>query len=232
MPKRIWITPYHWAKTLLRLRRRCALCQRAHTSSLLICAQCFSQISVKVPPVKIMLSHQSWLPLFAVSYYQFPVNSLISRYKDHEDIEALMVLIGLLQTLPKPKNCHATNTIIIPVPTTDSRLQKRGFNPVLTLAKHLAKQWQLPIWMGVRRYDGKQHQRGLDRQARLQNTQTDFYLVGKLPVLQVILFDDVATTGATLAAIAGVIKDRYPMAKILAVCMAHGTAEFGLQKLS
>lgn len=230
-PKRVWAPPYYGSMLLARWRRRCTICQRSHDEPALICQACLAQIPLKIAPVKISLSEHTHLPLYAISHYQYPVNALITRYKDHEDSEALMALIGLIHTLPPPKLCHPSTTVIIPIPTTAHRLQERGFYPVLSLAKHLAKHWRLPIWLGLKRRDGKLHQRGLDRQARLQNPKSDFYLAAKLPVQQVILFDDVATTGATLAAAAGVIKERHPTAKILAVCMAHGTAAFGLQKL-
>lgn len=217
--------PYVWAMTALKLHQSCVLCwQSLADGDEILCQACLQSVP-KRPPVAILTVGQQpmALRLYAASYYQYPVNRLLLQLKDHQSGAALLALVRLLKTLPKPKQCHAHNTIIIPVPTTQSRLKNRGHNPVLALAKHLSAHWQLPIWQGLVRHNDDHHQRGLDRRERLQNTQHKFYLQSPLPCRQVILFDDVATTGATLQAMATTILASNPNTRILAVCVAHGS---------
>lgn len=108
----------------------------------------------------------------------------------------------MLRQLPRPKGCHSDNSVILPMPTTDSRLSKRGFDPVTILSIYLSKHWQIPLWHGVERKDDTLSQKGLDRTERLSNLNDAFMLIETPPVKRIILFDDVATTGSSLQALA------------------------------
>lgn len=217
--------PSMWAIRATKLHQSCVLCWHLLADGdEILCQTCLQSVP-KRPPVAILTAEQMpmALRLYAASYYQYPVNRLLLQLKDHQSGEALLALVRLLKTLPKPKQCNADNTVIIPTPTTVTRLKNRGHNPVLTLAKHLSSHWHLPIWQGLVRHDDEQHQRGLGKHERLQNTQHKFRLQSPLPCRQVILFDDVATTGATLQAMAAAILANNPNVRILAVCVAHGS---------
>lgn len=230
MPKRIYFAPYQTARWLHRWHGRCAVCGLACYQGV-ICQSCLSTIPRQLPPRQISIGTDAMtktMRLYPISHYQYPINRLIARLKDHEDMQALMVLDALIRTLPKPQACHADNTIIIPVPTTTSRIRERGFDPVLLLAKQLAHHWQIPIWQGVVRHDGAAHQRGLDRQQRLTNIQGDFEMIAQVQATYAIVFDDVVTTGATIQAVAKALLVRQPTLKLMAICMAHGSSSMGL----
>ena len=235
---------------LFRLHRRCVLCQLHHLDYQMgrmnfICADCQANIATQVSYFNIHLNIGKDFPTnkdrltaqqtpkrqhiraYPVSYYQYPVNQLIKKFKDHENSQSLLALYALIAHLPKPDYCHAGNTVILPIPTTQERMRQRGFDPVAILAKFLAWHWQLPLWQGVARHDGKRHQRGLTRHERLVNTQTDFYLCQQIPNRQIIIFDDVITTGATVAAVANLLIRHRQDIRLIAICMAHGSADFG-----
>lgn len=160
------------------------------------------------------------MPLLVAGFYEAPWHRVMTAYKDHENLSAFMVLYHLLSQLPKPKSL--THAVIIPVPTTSDRLIQRGFYPVLHLARALSYLWQIPIWQGMSRHHNATRQRGLDKSARLSNVKHDFYLTDELSARQVVLFDDVVTTGATLSAIADVICATYPRVKPIGVGVLHG----------
>lgn len=178
-----------------------------------------------MPPMRIETANKS-LPLYVGNFYQMPLNRVMTQYKDKEKLPALMVLYHVLCQMPKPR--LSAHTVLLPVPTTKSRLQKRGFNPVLVLAKFLSYWWQIPLWQGVARTDNQRHQRGLDRTQRLDNVAEDFCLIDELNAHQVILFDDVVTTGATLSALAQTLWLCYPALNISAVGVLHGTPQLHL----
>lgn len=219
--------PHHLALTYQRFLGNCHLCGQPKKSGVLICVYCYQQFD-DVPILKI----QDKLPLIVGGFYHTPFDRVMSAYKDDENLSALLVLYQVLLRLPKPKALTAQTAIIIPVPTTKSRLIKRGFNPVLVLAKFLAYHWQIPLWQGVLRVDNEVHQRGLNRSQRLENVQHDFYLVDELPkVRHVILFDDVVTTGATLQAIADVLYQYNPKIHTVALAVLHGKPSIHLPVL-
>lgn len=192
--------------------------------SRLLCGWCHESIIKEIP----VLMTEDKMPLSVAGFYDVPTNRVMARFKDHEDVSALMVLYHLLYYLPMPKGVSADNAVIAPVPTTKQRLRSRGFNPVLTLAKCLSFLWQMPLWHGIQRRDNAVRQRGLDRQDRLKNVQNDFFVTERPPVRHVLLFDDVVTTGATLTAIAHAIEKVSPKTKVQAVAVLHGKPELHL----
>lgn len=253
------VPPYFLAVQAQRWHRLCALCHepiysdarhaskdnqakigrlklfKSIANTNLLCDTCHHLMTWRIPPVRLkaltdVADNPSFFHLYFATHYQYPINQALNQFKDHENLSALMMLVHVLRQLPKPVGCHAKNTAIVPMPTTDKRLVKRGFYPVMVLAKWLAYHWELPIWQGLGRIADSDHQRGLDRQARLDNIQDAFVLNDAPPARQLILFDDVATTGTTIQVAAGAIMRYSPDIRIIAVCAAHGTAQMSLLK--
>lgn len=251
------VPPYFLAVQAQRWHRLCALCDepiyyyprhssrgnqakigrfklfKSIASTNLLCDTCHHLMTWRLPPVRLkaltdVSDNPGFFHLYFATHYQYPINQALNQFKDHENLSALMILVHALRQLPKPVGCHAKNTAIIPMPTTDKRLVKRGFYPVMVLAKWLAYHWELPIWQGLGRIADSDHQRGLDRQTRLDNIQDAFVLNDAPPVRQLVLFDDVATTGTTIQAAAGIIMRYSKDIRIIAVCAAHGTAQMSL----
>lgn len=168
----------------------------------LLCHRCQRSITWLLAPFYVDIAASVSLPIQAASYYDYPIREAIRAFKHSEDITRLPLLVHMLRQLPRPKGCHAGNSVIIPMPTTDNRLLKRGFDPVTILSIHLAKHWQIPLWHGVARMDDTVSQQGLTRSERLTNLNDAFVLTETPPVKRLLLFDDVATTGASLQALA------------------------------
>lgn len=178
------------------------------------------------------------LTIQAATYYDYPIRQAIRAFKHGEDLTKLAILIHALRQLPRPRGCHKNNSVIVPMPTTDQRLSHRGFDPVTILVAHLSKHWQIPIWRGVLRVDNTVSQQGLSRSERLTNLTQAFLVSEPSPVKKLILFDDVATTGASLQALArALFESESPNAafnalsnnstfsyQIMAFALAHGSA--------
>ena len=150
------------------------------------------------------------------------IRAAIIAFKYKEQVDALPVLVHAIQQLSRPQGCHATNSVIVPTPTTPNRIRKRGFDPVPVLAYYLSKHWQIPLWHGVSRIDDVISQQGLARNERQANISHAFNMSMPPTVKRLLLFDDVVTTGATLAAIANTITQTCPDTKIRAYCVSHG----------
>ncbi len=203
----------------------------AHKS--LLCSRCQRSIAWLPAPFYVDIAASVSLPIQAASYYDYPIRQAIRAFKHSEDMTRLPLLVHMLRQLPRPKGCHAGNSVIIPMPTTDDRLRKRGFDPVTILSIHLAKHWQIPLWHGVARMDDTVSQQGLTRSERLTNLNDAFVLTETPPVKRLLLFDDVATTGASLQALArAFLTDQPYLTPLEATRTAHGSMNYATDSAS
>lgn len=99
----------------------------------------------------------------------------------------------------------ASDTPIIPVPTTRERERERGYNQAAALAREVAVQSGFPFMEALQRSPGKGSQVALHRSERKANVSGAFAVLPEaVPHLSgrgVILVDDVLTTGATAGAV-------------------------------
>ncbi|WP_352336556.1 ComF family protein [Psychrobacter sp. 16-MNA-CIBAN-0192] len=176
-----------------------------HLNSGLLCADCHHNIAWLPEPFSVDIAADTSLSVQAASYYDYPLRQAIHGFKHQEDMTKLPLLVHVLRQLPRPNGCHTDNSVIVAMPTTSSRLRARGFDPVTILSAYLSKHWRIPIWHGVQRIDETVSQRGLGRAERLTNLTDAFCVIEPPPVKRLLLFDDVATTGASLQALAGTL---------------------------
>ena len=110
---------------------------------------------------------------------------------------------------------------LVPVPSGRVRLQERGFDPTLLLARCYARRFGLRV-LPARRLREVPPQAGQGLAARLQGPQGVFML----PPVQgpVLLLDDVLTTGATLAALGRAVA-RAGATSVGAVVLAQTPAQ-------
>ena len=167
----------------------------------LLCSHCHHSIVWLPKPFEVDIAASTGLSIQAATYYDYPIRQAIRSFKHHEDMTKLPLLLHVLRQLPRPQGCHRDNSVIVAMPTTNQRLTKRGFDPVSILAAQLSKHWQIPLWQGVERIDNTVSQQGLSRAERLVNLDNAFALIETPPVKRLLLFDDVATTGASLQAL-------------------------------
>ncbi|MEC5210030.1 putative amidophosphoribosyltransferase [Psychrobacter sp. PL15] len=177
-------------------------------SSGLLCPRCHNSIAWLPEPFHVDLAAGTALPIQAATYYDYPIRQVIRAFKQHEDMTKLPLLLHILRQLPRPHGCHRDNSVIVAMPTTNQRLIKRGFDPVSILSAQLSKHWQIPLWQGIQRVDDTISQQGLSRAERLSNLNDAFALTENPPVKRFLLFDDVATTGASLQALGRTLYDQ------------------------
>ena len=91
------------------------------------------------------------------------------------------------------------------VPVAASRHRERGYNQSELLAKAVARRLGLPYHPLLGRLTTT-HQIGLDRRSRFEQVHGAFYALRGLEGQQVLLVDDVVTSGATLSACAEALR--------------------------
>lgn len=159
----------------------------------------------------------------------FPYNSLwkqsITQFKYHGRREygkfygTLMAFYGqhMIQNW-KPD-------VIIPVPIHRSRMQKRGYNQALELAKEIQRQTGIAIDKQlVRRTGYTTPQKELSRKQRKENLRKAFSVdENRKNYKTVLIIDDIYTTGSTVDAIAYLLKKKgVKKVYFLSLCVGGG----------
>ncbi len=115
--------------------------------------------------------------------------------------------------------------MIVPVPSGRKSIRKRGFSSAKVIAKRISYRMEIPICEAVRAAKDKVEQKSLSAKGRAENAKKCFFLDEKLSVAgkRVLLVDDVTTTGSTLSAIAGILKEA-GAAEVIACVFARALA--------
>jgi ComF family protein len=99
------------------------------------------------------------------------------------------------------------NTVIIPVPLHKKRENWRGFNQSELIASNISKFFKIPLLSNIERVIHKKPQAKLNEKERKRNIKNCFVWRGEnLNQKNIILIDDVVTTGSTLNECARVLK--------------------------
>ncbi len=99
-------------------------------------------------------------------------------------------------------------SLIIPVPLHPKRLRERGFNQALTLAREVARRYALPVdLLALRRRVHTEAQVKLAGKERKANMREAFAIQdrGRIDGEEILLIDDVYTTGSTVMECARVL---------------------------
>lgn len=100
----------------------------------------------------------------------------------------------MLSELPIPKVDG-----IIPVPLHHERLHQRGFNQTASISRHLAKNLKIPLMLDVLKKTKKTPpQTDVTGKERLKNIKNVFAASEEIKGLDLLVIDDVITTGATV----------------------------------
>ena len=132
--------------------------------------------------------------------YGYPWSSAITQFKFNGDPGWAGALAALLRRTPQAEAALAAADWVLPIPLSRQRLQERGFNQSLLLARQLAPDKTSAELLLRLQHTTAQSQ--LPRSERLHNLSGALAIEPlRQPQLQgksVVLIDDVMTTGATL----------------------------------
>ncbi|MFZ1980630.1 MAG: ComF family protein, partial [Smithella sp.] len=134
------------------------------------------------------------------SYESFILNA-IHQFKYKRDLSIGEMLASFMADFSFPDIDFTDYSLIIPVPLHIKRLRKRGFNQSLVLARAVEHKRQIPVNFSVlKRHKFTLTQTGSNRDERKENIKGAFEVTDKKKIdgKNIILIDDVYTTGATI----------------------------------
>lgn len=186
---------------LPRLSLACPLCAEPNEHGH-ICGQC-----LKEPPdfQRVLIPYR----------YEFPINHLLKGWKFRHQRQH----DWLIHTLAKHLQEHRFDAIT-PIPSHWRRRLWRGRDHSLEIAKVLAEQLELPIIQALARSSATPSQRGLDKVQRQRNLRSAFTLNSSMKGLNILLVDDVMTTGSTVNMASKALQKGQPKS-ITVACIAR-----------
>jgi len=171
----------------------CPACAKPNTASKL-CADCLNWPQAFVD--------NAW----ALFQYHYPVNRLIQHMKFNQGLDLANHLGKMLGGLFLKYNVTPPDCII-PVPLHSSRLIARGYNQSVELARPLSRQLGVKLdTSSCKRIRATMPQADLPAKNRKGNVRNAFSVTEACGYDQVLLIDDVITTGSTVNELARVLS--------------------------
>lgn len=208
--------------------RRCPVCgEITEPPGSLICRDCFQKLSFTSPPVcrscgkEIPLSSDEYCRDCGKRKHSFESGMALLNYDEtarrsmagikYGNRREYLDFYGAAMAARFRKRAEGMGAeALVPVPVHPSRKKSRGFNQAEVLADRIGEQLGIPVWpdLLVRRRKTRP-QKDLTPGEHLENLRGAFEMnlpEGRRVPETVILVDDIYTTGSTMEACAGILK--------------------------
>jgi len=198
-----------------------------------VCQSCFKEITfvnlTTCPFCSILTSgvtcpaHKKYKLDGAVAavYYGDVIKKAIAAWKYSQVKDLTDFLSSFLIFKLKEMDFIKEKPLIIPIPLHKQKLRKRGYNQSLLLAYRLADYFNLEVSECLERIINNPSQTSVGEKNRRQNVK-GIFKIKKQPINKnILLIDDVITTGATLNEAAKILKENNNIQKIWAATIAR-----------
>lgn len=188
--------------------KTCFGCNKNGTS---LCQTCIAQtrkaVDVPLPYVTSIFSYQDKL-----------IKKIIHSIKYFHRKDLILPLTSILAEEMNTKNITG---VLVPIPMPRLRRYMRGYNQSREIAAILSKHCSLPVDNLLKRtYSPDRQVRMKSRGERLMNQKDSFAITKIVDGIDIILVDDVTTTGSTLRE-AKRILEKHGARRVRAVTLAH-----------
>ena len=180
------------------------------------CLQCWNELPKErrkgAAPTQIELRLMGRIPLeMGASLFQYQrkseVQSILQQIKYKGGKDLAFFLGKKLAMARKEEFKRLEGKFLVPVPLHSRKLQKRGFNQSLEIAKGISEQSGLKIKEPIKRIINTSSQTKMNKVERWENVNSAFLATKDLSMGNqgYILVDDVFTTGSTIEACAATL---------------------------
>jgi ComF family protein len=177
-----------------------------------LCEDCFSILDISTNHQRFKGKNLTDL-YFPVNYENFLVKKLIQNFKYPPLIKELkkeLALIIISHLLLLDKKPDFSDFILVPIPLSKKKLRWRGFNQAEEIARELANFLKIPLISDcLVKIKETKDQVELSEKERRENVKGVFFVKNKEEIVgrNILLVDDVFTTGATMEEAARVLKE-------------------------
>ena len=186
----------------------CAYCRRGLSEPEPLCSSCVLLIQ-PILSVTLSISHDTSVQVHALSVYEEPLKTLILA-KNRSQYEVSQHLGTLIASHLVMSSMQAD--YLIPVPLHPYREAQRGYNQARVIAKRVSHLCGIPLLDCMRRLRNTRPQSHYTRIERYSNVKGAFEVTNGavLEGKNIILVDDLMTSGATLGEMARVLMSFKP----------------------
>jgi ComF family protein len=208
---------------------RCLGCAGLFTdgdNNQLLCKSCYEKIESNLPPFckKCGLGKSNYEPddclackgkffnfdrAWSACIYKEPVKNLIHIFKYNSKLRLRRLFLTLFSQFIK-EYCVpiADYDFVLAVPMHPARLREKEFNHAHILAQDLGVQFTIPVFNNLVRSRNNLPQTGLSLTERINNVKDVFKIKNPEQAFNknILIIDDVFTTGSTVSEIASVLK--------------------------
>ncbi len=199
-----------------------------------VCDTCFSLIKInsaffcpvcrgRLPDMEKTCHPKSQFVLAPAGEYNDPILQKIIQSFKYQGVESLAPILGEI-IVRYIENCKLKieNCVIVPIPLHKSRERQRGFNQAKLVAEFVAGHFGLPLVESLERIKKTEPQAKMkNKEERLKNISGCFKIRNPDSVKEknIILIDDVFTTGDTINEAVKILKENH-CGKIIALVAA------------
>lgn len=171
------------------IEEKCIICNTDDCYG--ICSTCFNKI--KAIPAK----YQEYI--ISYGYYGGVLKELILKFKYKGNFTAGNILAELLAQYILD-NIKYKNYVITYVPLSKESKKKRGFNQCEYIARYIGEKISIKCIEIIIKDKETREQKHLNREERMLNLKDAFSIKSKIDLknMNIILIDDITTTGSTL----------------------------------
>lgn len=210
----------------------CNICRSEHNIKNGLCTECLRklplingnrcEICLDLINTKGLCKHcleqkPDYKSLFCKYSYEDNIKSLIHKFKFGNARYLAKVLVPLMDLESIAK---LDFDVIVPVPLSVSRFKERGYNQTEELALVLSRVVNKPVRDILIKQDRPEHMAQLNKKERFKQIKGLYSFKEKLHGENVLLIDDVCTTGATLTYCASQLK-KAGSGEIYCACVAR-----------
>ena len=181
----------------------CGICGEINKNY--ICTKCYKDIRRLEKCITNKYNNKYYSEHLYIFKYEGTIRKKIIEYKFEDKAYLYKTFSEIFIKNKTVCNYIKKYDVLIPVPISNKRKRKRGYNQSELICKELSTKLDVPICMNVViKYKDNKSQSTLNKAERIKNVE-DVYIIkniNKIKDKKVLLVDDIYTTGSTVNEIA------------------------------